>query len=61
MNRISISMEAKIKPRFDKAKLEVAIRETIAASDVSETDLLNDGTERGCRRRVLCRNKKMGF
>lgn len=50
MNRSPVNMKGKIKPRFDSAKLETAIRKTIVGSGVSETDLLNDGAERGCRR-----------
>ncbi|KAH0564775.1 hypothetical protein GP486_001832 [Trichoglossum hirsutum] len=36
-------------PRFGSAKLESAIRKVVALSGASETDLLSDGTERGCR------------
>ena len=54
INRSPVNIKGKIKPRFDSAKLEIAIRKTIAASGVSETELLNDETERGCRRWVLC-------
>jgi hypothetical protein len=49
LSRIPVNIKGKIKPRFDSAKLESAIREAVVKSGVSETDLLNDGTERGCR------------
>lgn len=44
-----INIKGKVKPRFDSAKLESAIRKAVAQSGASETDLLNDGTRRGCR------------
>jgi hypothetical protein len=49
LSRIPVNIKGEIKPRFDSAKLESAIRKAVAQSGVSETDLLNDGTERGCR------------
>lgn len=49
LSRIPINIKGKIKPRFDSAKLESAIREAVAKSGISETELLNDGIERGCR------------
>jgi hypothetical protein len=39
----------KIKSRFDAAKLESAIEEVITSHGAKETDLFNDGVERGCR------------
>ena len=48
-SRIPFNIKGKIQERFDSAKLESAIREVIGQSGVSETDLLNDGIERGCR------------
>ena len=46
---IPVNVKGKIKSRFDSAKLESAIRKIVVQSGISETDLLNDGTERGCR------------
>jgi hypothetical protein len=39
----------KIRAKFDTAKLEMAIREVITSYGATETDLFNDGVERGCR------------
>jgi hypothetical protein len=49
LSRIPFNIKGKIQARFDSAKLESAVRQAIGRSGVSETDLLNDGTERGCR------------
>jgi hypothetical protein len=38
-----------IQPRFDATKLETAIKKVITSHGAKETDLLNDGVERGCR------------
>jgi hypothetical protein len=43
------NIRRKVKSQFDSAKLESAIRKVVVQSSVSETDLFNDGTERGCR------------
>lgn len=48
-SRLPISLKGKVKAQFDFSKLEKAIRETIKGSGISETDLYNDGNERGCR------------
>jgi hypothetical protein len=48
-SRFPITISGKVKPRFDSAKLEEAIRAVITQGGASETDLLNDGAERGCR------------
>ena len=48
-SRVPFNIKGKIQERFDSAKLESAIRKVIGQSGVSETDLLNDGIERGCR------------
>ena len=39
----------KTKARFDSTKLETAIKEVITSQGAKETDLFNDGVERGCR------------
>jgi hypothetical protein len=49
LSHFPVNIKGKVKPRFDSAKLESAIRKAVAQSGASETDLLNDGTERGCR------------
>ena len=49
LSSIPFNVKGKVKPRFDSAKLESAIRNVVAQSGASEMDLLNDGTERGCR------------
>ena len=46
---IPISITGKVKPRFDSAKLETAIRKVVTQSGASDTDLLNDRAQRGCR------------
>jgi hypothetical protein len=42
------NVKGKVTARFDSAKLEKAVRKVVQGS-ASEEDLLNDGTERGCR------------
>lgn len=49
LNRIPFNIAGKIQAHFDSVKLERAIRKVIAQSGAAETDLLNDGPERGCR------------
>jgi hypothetical protein len=49
LSHFPVNIKGKVKPRFDSAKLESAIREAVARGGASETDMLNDGTERGCR------------
>ncbi|PGG95771.1 hypothetical protein GX51_08124 [Blastomyces parvus] len=39
----------RVKSRFDSARLESAIKLAVAQAGASETNLFNDGTERGCR------------
>ena len=46
---IPFNMKGKVKARFDSAKLENAIRKVVVDSSASETDVFNDGTERGCK------------
>lgn len=48
LSSIPFNMKGKVKPRFDSAKLEKAVRKVVQRS-ASETDLLDDGAERGCR------------
>jgi hypothetical protein len=48
LSRIPINIKGGVKPRFDSTRLESAIRKVVTQSGASETDLLNDGTERGC-------------
>jgi hypothetical protein len=49
LSRMLFNFMGKVQARFDSAKLESAIRKVIRQSRITETDLLNDGTERGCR------------
>ena len=49
LSRSPVTIKGQIKPRFDSTKLEKAVREVIALAGISETELLNDGTDRGCR------------
>lgn len=49
LSRIPFNMKGEVKPRLDSARLESAINKVVTQSGASETDLLNDGTERGCR------------
>ncbi|KAF2176554.1 kinase subdomain-containing protein [Zopfia rhizophila CBS 207.26] len=46
---VPFSIMGEVKPRFDSAKLESAIRKVVVQRGISETDMLNEGTERGCR------------
>jgi hypothetical protein len=49
LNRIPVNIKGEVKPRFDSARLESATKKMVTQSGASEIDLLNDGTERGCR------------
>lgn len=49
LSRVPVTIKGKIKPRFDSAKLGEAIRKVVAQNGTSDTELLNDGNERGCR------------
>jgi len=49
LSRIPVNIKGGVKPRFDSARLESAIKKVITQSGASETDMLNDGTERGSR------------
>ena len=46
---IPINISGNVKSRFDSAKLERAIRKVVTQSGALDTDLLNDGAQRGCR------------
>lgn len=49
LTRIPVNIKGKVRSRFDSERLESAIKQVIMQSGASKTDLLNDGTERGCR------------
>ena len=49
LSRIPFNIKGNVKPRFDSTKLETAIRKVVTQSGVSQTDLLNDAVERGCK------------
>ena len=44
-----VNLKGEVESRFDSDKLKRAIQNVISQSGASETDLFNDGTERGCR------------
>ncbi|KAG9231981.1 acyl transferase/acyl hydrolase/lysophospholipase [Amylocarpus encephaloides] len=48
-SRLPFSLKGKVAAQFDSSKLEKAIRETIQKRGISEAELFNDGTKRGCR------------
>jgi len=49
LSSFPFNVKGKVNARFDSAKLENAIRKVVVQSNVPEKNLLNDGTERGCR------------
>lgn len=49
LSRIPFKIKGNVKPRFDSTKLETAIRKVVTQSGASETELLNDAVERGCK------------
>jgi hypothetical protein len=48
LHRLPVNLRGHIQARFDSTKLENAIKRVISERDFSETELLNDGNERGC-------------
>ena len=46
---VPIKLKGGTKAQFHSTKLENAIRKVITQSGASDTDFLNDGTDRGCR------------
>ena len=48
-SRMPFNWKGRTQARFDSSKLENAIRNTITEAGISETTLLNDGGERGCK------------
>jgi hypothetical protein len=49
LSKLPISLTGDIKPQFDSATLEKAIKGVITSRGLPETALLNDGDIRGCR------------
>jgi len=49
MSRLPFNLKGKVKAQFDSSKLEKAIGDTMKRAGISETALLNDGAERGCK------------
>lgn len=47
-SRLPFGWKGKIKARFDSAKLKSAIMGVLTSRGLSEKDLFNDGTARGC-------------
>ncbi|KAE8132049.1 hypothetical protein BDV38DRAFT_225645 [Aspergillus pseudotamarii] len=48
-SRWPVNLSGNIKSRFDSTKLESAIKDVVTSHGAKETDLFNDGGERGCR------------
>ncbi|KAE8375612.1 hypothetical protein BDV26DRAFT_12224 [Aspergillus bertholletiae] len=48
-SRWPVNLSGNIKSRFDATKLESAIKDAVTSHGAKETDLFNDGGERGCR------------
>ncbi|GAB1193762.1 hypothetical protein APSETT444_002990 [Aspergillus pseudonomiae] len=48
-SRWPINFSGDIRSRFDAAKLESAIKDVVTSHGAKETDLFNDGCDRGCR------------
>lgn len=48
LSSVPFNIRFNVDARFDSAKLEKAIQKVIQSS-AAETDLFNDGSERGCR------------
>lgn len=48
-SRWPVSLSGNIRSRFDATKLESAIKDVVTSHGAEETDLFNDGCERGCR------------
>jgi hypothetical protein len=49
LSSVPFGMRGQIKARFSSAKLEQAIRKVIVDSGRSESELLDDSSERGCK------------
>jgi len=49
LHRLPVNIKGGFKPRFDSARLQSAVQKVVSQSGASKADLLNDGTERGCR------------
>lgn len=49
LNSLRFGFTGKIKPKFDSGKLRDAITKVAEHRDGSETGLLNDGKEGGCK------------
>lgn len=49
LSKIPMTLKGKVKPRFDSAKLEAAIKQVISQSGLSEDTMFDDGIERGCK------------
>lgn len=49
LHRLPVNIKGGVQSRFNSATLETAVRKPIRRGGASETALLNDGIERGCR------------
>ncbi|KAE8411715.1 hypothetical protein BDV36DRAFT_77864 [Aspergillus pseudocaelatus] len=48
-SRWPVNLSGSVRSRFDSTKLESAVKDVVASHGAKETDLFNDGCERGCR------------
>ncbi|OGM47679.1 putative kinesin [Aspergillus bombycis] len=48
-SRWPVNLSGNVRSRFDATKLESAIKDVVTSHGAKETDLFNDGCERGCR------------
>ncbi|THX83485.1 FabD/lysophospholipase-like protein [Aureobasidium pullulans] len=49
LSKIPMNWRGKVKPRFDSAKLEAAVKQVISQSGVPDDTMFDDGIERGCK------------
>lgn len=48
-SRWPVNLSGSVRSRFDATKLENAVKDVVTSHGAKETDLFNDGCERGCR------------
>jgi len=47
--QIPVNLKGQIRPRFDTAKLKLAITKVLASRGIQEATLMNDGGDRRCK------------
>jgi hypothetical protein len=47
--QIPVNLKGQIRPRFDSAKLKLAIIKVLASRGIQEATLMNDGMNHGCK------------